>query len=229
MITGLKEYNLTPEAFSRKDYVCEAAVYCVYHLPDKVLKPLSPSERKQKNSAFLRENYKSLVASVSSKNFKPIGPKNSPAGIEGTFNSRELIALFKKNNIRDVCIRSIKGLKKSAHKRAQQEWYNVVCRYVIQIEKQNHGMQTHEIRHVLVKAKDFEQAEKKVWAEAKKYGNPYFNTDMEQVRWQLVEVIDVCSILDDYNTVDQFGEEFVETYTKFESKRFDKKYYWDGQ
>ena len=229
MISGLKEYNLTPEDFFQRDYICEAAIYCVSQLQDKFLKDFSPNDRKSKNNIFLTKNYKFLASMVSTRNLKPIGPKRAPVGIEGTFNSRELTALSKRKIIRDVYIRNIKGVKKVPLKKTHQEkWFNVVCRYVIQIEKQRQGMQTHEIRHVLVKAKDSEQAERKVQAESKKYGKPYFNTDMEQVKWQLIEVIDICSILDDYNVIDQFGDEFIETYTKFESKRFNKKYYWEG-
>jgi hypothetical protein len=124
-----------------------------------------------------------------------------------------------------VILLAVEGMQRRPSKknrgREPLEWYAVRARFAIQVEGQASGMQTYEERIVLVKARDFEDAERRLEPEFAEYSRSYFNGDWELVRWNFERVLDVY--LTDLDRLDPTGSE---VYSKFSSRRMRPEYEW---
>lgn len=133
--------------------------------------------------------------------------------------------LLRQAEVRMVILLAVDGMQRRASKKNRSreplEWYAVQARFAIQVEGQTSGMQTYEDRIVLVKARDFEDAERRLEPEFAAYGQPYFNEDWELVRWHFERVLDVY--LTNLDRLDPAG---TEVYSALRSRRMRPEYEW---
>lgn len=225
MVSGLTDYNLTEKDLKKSDLTVIAEI-AFAHLEVEPNRHLSPKERKKKNKAKLRETGKLMSAKFS--DFKTDMYRSIPMGGTGTFTGKQIFKLEKNPLVSRVEIKEIPGLKRNPREPDDpNSWFTVICHYVIQFQNQTKGYQTHETRHYLVKAKDKKSAKKKVRKQATLYDSaPYFNTDMELLRWQLFDIVEVYETLaGDFRLL---REDIIEVYSYMRDRRFKKKYFWDG-
>lgn len=161
-------------------------------IPYEPLFPLPPAERNRR----LKEHLETALERVRSR--WPGGPirlgnATLPWSFDSVVPARELPRILRFRELRSVFVRKVQGLRKRPE-RKPLEWYAVRARIVIQIEDWEKGMETVEDRIVLVQARSFEDAERRLEPEWKQYAEPYLNPNGEMVRWQFEEVVDVYAI-----------------------------------
>lgn len=225
MIYGLVDYNLSENDLKKSDHKVIAEIDFA-HLDVEANRHLSPKKRKKKNKAQLRETDKLMRAGYSDFKTRMYGSK--PMGGTGTFTGKQIKGLTKDPRISSISIKEIPGLKRNPKEPDDPNiWFNVICHYVIQFQNQAKGYQTHETRHYLVRARSHKSAQKKVWKEARLYDAPYFNTDMELLRWKLFDIVESYETFASYD-LRPVEEDIIEVYSDMRDKRFKKKYFWDG-
>ena len=225
-VKGLSEYNLDAVDLRNNNYICEAKIDFDCLEVDSI-RHLSIKERKKEYVKYLRDTLN--VVSKIFQDYTIRGTTQKPGGIAGKFNSKDLYNLSKNNRIKYIDIDKIVGLKKHLlPSQNEKGWYNVICHYVIQVENLSKGQQTHEMRHLLVRARSYEEAENKARKESKQYGAPYFNHKFELVRCHLVEIVDSKHV-EDYNSIEQLRDEVIEVYSELLGKNFKREFFWDGK
>lgn len=214
-ITDLK--NLNKKVYVDIHFLFSKIVYGDY----KKLSKLHPSKRKEMLVNLRKTCHKELKKIVPLSKLKLVGSNRHPTGMEGWIHSADLYELRSNKFIEDIWIKKISGLKKirQVKENSEHKWYSIKCHIVIQIEGQKKGLQTHETRVNLVRAKTEAQAVRKCKAELYTWKEPYMNSSGEYVRWKLVEVIDVWEIYEDPQK-----EDIVEVYYELKDKRFSSKY-----
>ncbi len=91
----------------------------------------------------------------------------------------------------------------------------------IQIESQVDGTVHVEDRLVLVKARDIEEAKRRLQRVWSRYAEPYMNSAGYLVRWQLIAIRDVQELSD--GTIDPRG---TEVYSQIRRVRMRPEYRW---
>jgi len=120
-----------------------------------------------------------------------------------------------------VWIRRVEGLKRVAAKPGD-EWYAVRGRVMIQIEGQRKGLQKFEDRIVLVRARTYEEAERRAMREFKAYAqNVYLNSRGRKIRWQLEKIVDMYET--DLKDLDPKG---TEVWSSLHSRRIRREFEW---
>ncbi len=149
---------------------------------------------------------------------KLIGSTINPRGLEGWLSSVDIHGLNTNKLIGDVFVERISGISRKKQK-LKTVWFSVKLKYVIQIEGQTSGFQTHEHRVVILKAKTPKEAESKVRAESVSYETQYLNPFGALVKWKLADVLEINEIFDDPST-----DSIVEVYSELFEKKFSNKY-----
>ena len=195
--------------------------------PDhKDLVEYAPKERLKRIHSTLRQDFKKLKKSFSGK-IKRIGKKDHPIGLTLKTTYRSLKETKSSHHINYISIDQIEGYKRKKVK-VQKSFFCVKTRILIQVEGLQKGKQSYEDRFLLVKAKSFEEAEKKAIKELKAYAQPYLNPVGRLVRWKFKEVMDIydTGILDK----DLFRKEATqEVFSSIKSKKMKPAHIWQKQ
>jgi len=157
--------------------------------------PLAPAER----NAWLGKYLDAALARVRDRwPGKEIVPRGGvlPWSSDSVVAARDLPRILRFAELSTVHVTRIRGLRKKREPRPLS-FYAVRARIAIQVEGQTEGFQQVEDRIVLVKARSFEDAERRLASEWQSYAEPYLNPYGERVRWQLEEVVDVYDLLTD--------------------------------
>jgi hypothetical protein len=83
-------------------------------------------------------------------------------------------------------------------------------------------LQTIEDRFVLVRARSFQDAERRLQQEWREYASPYLNEDGGLVRWQCEKIVDVYSISE--MDLEAKG---IEVYSKLGTRRMKPRDSWN--
>ncbi len=223
-VFNLDEWIITKE-ISDKERMVDVSIYLKYPKFDSLIN-FSPNERKSRTNFELKEKYKLLLETDLIETYKKIGSASRPSGIETRVSLANLNKIAKLKFVNNIFVKKVSGAKKKPIK-INSSFFCVKMTVAIQIEGYKKGMQTYEERMVLVKAKSFEDAYKKVEKQKKDYELPYLNSNGELVRWK-IESFDDC-----YSTGKDFIEEFdepngVEVFSSLKKRRLNKNRFWDG-
>jgi len=150
----------------------------------KLISNIPLKDRKKLINNFLQVNFKKLLSKKQFETFELIGTKNKPAGIKARISLTALKKLAQLSFISSIDIETLEGAKQKTEK-ALNKFFCVKMTVAIQVEGVTSGIQDYEERYVLVKAKSFDDAYKKVAKEEKEYGEPYINTNARLVRWKI--------------------------------------------
>lgn len=183
--------------------------------------PHRPRERLEIQQAHLHESCRVLQDTFDLKRFLPRDSR-FPWMIDATSSARVFCALAKSPLVRFLMVDRIQG-RRRVRKRPRLSWFSVRARVAIQIEGQTKGLQQVEDRIVMVRAYEPEDAVRRLEDEWREYATPYLNSDGEFVRWQLEEIVDVVSVLDDLD------QTCVEVWSSLANRRMKKEYEWHGE
>jgi Domain of unknown function (DUF4288) len=134
--------------------------------------------------------------------------------------AKQVVTLATKRYVKSVTVDTIEGRRKRV-RRSPPSWFCVRATVAVQIEDQVKGSLYLDDQFVLVKAKDPDDAQKRVERMWTKGAEPYMNSDGYLVRWQLIEVRDVHELAED--TIDPGG---TEVYSKLTTVRMRPEYCW---
>ncbi len=181
-------------------------------IPYEPLFPLPPAERNRR----LKEHLETALERVRDRwPGGAIRPRSEelPWNFDSVVPARELPRILRFHQLNSVFVKKIQGLRKRPERKPMQ-WYAVRARVVIQVEDQTRGMQSVEDHIVLVQARSFEDAERRLQPEWEQYAEPYLNPNGEMVRWQLEEIVDVYEI----GTID-LDPKGTEVYSRLSQRR----------
>jgi hypothetical protein len=220
LIYGLEEFGLSLAKLNSLGNVKIKLHVYLRHINEKALFKFKPSQRTKK----IARHYELLLSRVKKKwSDGPLGI-NCTGGQPGDFTafveSERLSRITRMPEIGSIWIDEVPG-RKRAVVTPKERWFAVKARFAIMVEGQTKGLQTYEDRIVVVKAISFEDAEKKLQPEFKRYGDPYLNSQGFMVRWAYERVLDVYEILEE--RLDPRGGEVFSILGK---RRIKLKYAW---
>jgi hypothetical protein len=188
---------------------------------------LSPKERVKAIDKLLQYNFLKFLKSGLFADYKLIGTKRRPRGIETIILFKDIKRVAKSSLIENIFINSVTGSKK---KKAlpQLSLFCIKMTVAIQIEKIENGLQTYEERYVLIKAKSSDDAYKKIGKQKKKYQEPYLNSQGCLVRWK-IESLDDCYVTDFESCDDLNSPEGFEVFSILKKRKLTKGRYWNGK
>ncbi len=181
-------------------------------------------DRKKYRDNFLKKQLEALGKKVKLPEFNLIGSIKSPRGIKTEISLGELAAIAKLSCVSNVYI----GKMQHARKRKvlkELEFFCVKMTVAIQVEGIVTGMQTYEERYVLVKAKDIQDAYRRVAKQEKSYAEPYLNPDCRLVRWKIESYDDCFSTgITDANSFNEYAGN--EVYSVLKNRKLNKDRSW---
>ena len=161
-------------------------------IPFEPLFPLPPAERTRRLKEHLETALKRVRARWPGGVIRPRS-EGLPWHFDAVVPVHELPRIVRFRELSSVFVKRIQGLRKRPERKPLR-WYAVRARIVIQVEDRTRGMESVEDRIVLVQARSFEDAERRLQPEWEKYAEPSLNSNGEMVRWQFEEVVDVYEI-----------------------------------
>lgn len=184
-------------------------------------------ERKKFSNNHFKASFNKLINNPLISDYEMIGSRVKPRGIITKVKLSELHLIAKLKFIDFIFIDKMNGAKKKKYKK-ELEFFCVRMTVLIQVEGVSSGMQTYEDRFVLIKAKDFEDAYKKLEKQEQVYVKPFLNTDMQLVRWKIISYDDCYSTgvtnLEEFN-----NKEGVEVFSKLGRRKINSSNTWDGK
>ena len=182
-------------------------------IPFEPLLPLPPAERNRRLKEHLETALERVRARWPGGVIRP-RTEGLPWHFDAVVPARELPRIVRFRELNFLFVEKIQGLRRKPA-RKELEWYAVRGRVVIQVEDRTRGMESVEDRIVLVQARSFEDAERRLQPEWKKYAEPYLNSNGEMVRWQLEEIIDVYQV----GAPEDFDPKGTEVYSRLTQRR----------
>lgn len=196
-IYNLDDYGLTYEKFLKLKNIVRVDIQLKYPKQESFF-PYKPEDRRIKINEFLKQEHERLVKILPHEKYKTIKVAKGHRAVEIEILPIEIKKFEHKSFIDSVWIREIKGLNKKAKKtinKKQKSWHNVNAIFTIQIEGTKGGLQRYEERMLLVKAYNYEDAEKVAKKEFKEYGEyKYLNENMQIVRWYFDKIVDIYEV-----------------------------------
>ncbi|TGE25592.1 DUF4288 domain-containing protein [Hymenobacter aquaticus] len=194
------------------------------------LKHLVPEKRKAAIDDLMRGHLDQVVGSglLQSHTIEYVGHRR-PRSLKAEVVIENLPVLCQLPDVDRISILNVAGLRKKRQRSSKRlEFYCVKMTVAIQIEGDDHGMQSYEERYVLIKAASFEDAYERLEATRADYGKPYLNSDGYFVRWQ-IESLDDC-----YQTIIESTAEFsqpegVEVFSVLKKRKLTPERAWDGK
>lgn len=219
-IYGLDDYRLTPATLRK---LGSRPVHVSVQQRGPALSglwPFRPAERERRMSKSLQAGFERLRRRWPDAEMTARGSGRLPWTLDATIPASSVSRIAAENNVVHVIVEKIPGLRKRPRPR-KPGWFCVWGRVAIQVEERTKGRVDVENRLVLVVATSEDQAKHRLSKEWRRYASPYLNSRGELVRWQLVEVVGVCEILED--ELDPRG---TEVYSWFTSRRMSRAYVW---
>lgn len=227
-ISGINEFNISKKELKNSKIEMTVRIHIRYPRYDKWLK-FRPKIRKNKIDSALKQNFKLLKKNSLGKKFELIGKKNSPRGIEIQLNYNELKKIRNLDFIDSTYVVDIDRIdKKKLKLENRKRFFSVKARVAIQIEGVKRGKQKYENRILIIKAKSFESAAKKLKREFKEYQKPYLNSDGRLVRWKLEKFIDFFET-DVYKSDDFNGKSGIEIFSVLKERKLTSNLIWKKQ
>ncbi|MBO9702099.1 MAG: DUF4288 domain-containing protein [Sporocytophaga sp.] len=224
-IKGLEDWILDKRFPDEKRNV-QVSIHPKY-IDIKSIYNLSPKERKAKVAEDRKQKIEKIMKLNLFTSYEVTGSPGKPSGLKAII---PFLVLSKLNKIQSIAYFTINKIDKAKRKvlKASTNFYCVKMTVVIEVEKQKKGIQTIEDRMVLIKAKSFDDAYKKMEKVKDKKVEPYLNIHGELVRWR-IESLDDCFVTD-INTPEELNNPGgVEVYSKLKGRRLTKDRVWNGE
>jgi hypothetical protein len=190
--------------------------------PIGTMRKMTPEKRVIYINEKFQKDLVKIKAKLNGQEFKLIGTKKKPRGIEIEIDQRTLKSILKLPFV-DNSLTDDKEITRQSKTKANSYFCFKVI-FQIQIEGKKKGIQIEE-RFTLVKADNCDKAEAKVKNEFKSYEKPYLNTYGQLVRWKF------DFIEESYHTFISDNADFdkpVEVFSKLRTRRLKRKDVWSG-
>jgi hypothetical protein len=192
----------------------------------RTLKAMTPKDRVSYIQTKFQKDYRLITTKLAGHDFELIGTKKKPRGVK-LKNDDPIIGSILKLKCVDKSLSTGLETKDRETKTVLDEpYFCFKTIFQIQIEGKTNGLQTFEERFILVKADNWDKAEKKVLKAVKAYDEPYLNPMGQLVRWKFE------SIEESYHTFiatkDDFGSP-VEVFSKLKTRKLKKDNIWNGR
>lgn len=221
--SNLKDWVFTKEMKSSERKL-EISIYLRYPETEEVAS-VELKERKKYRDKFLKCQFNDLLEKVKQPVYTLIGSNRSPRGIKMEITLNKLTTIVKLSCVQNVFIKKIQNATKKKVTQAL-EFFCVKMTVAIQIEGITAGMQTYEERYVIVKARDVEDAYRRVAKQEKSYATPYLNSDCRLVRWKIESYDDCFSTgITDTNSFNEHAGN--EVFSVLKSRKLNKDRVWN--
>ena len=221
-IYRLNQFGLKLAALEQSNLPMKARIHFALPQIHDIVK-IKISDRKKHCAKYFKDSLQKVISAFEGRQLEVLGSPKMPSGFCGIFRGSELLDIASFHFVDKIDLIEVDGKELPVTEvEHSQDWYTVVAEYIVQVEGQIKGYQTHEIRHVLVKAESFEQAEEKFMGTTDEYAEPYLNSDMCLVRWRFKRIIDVYIMCDPPN-------DLIETYSDLQNRKFNQEFFWDGK
>ncbi|WP_028981068.1 DUF4288 domain-containing protein [Sporocytophaga myxococcoides] len=224
-IKGLEDWILD-KGFPDEKRNVEVSIHPKY-IDIKTIYNISPKERKAKVAEDRKQKIEKIIKLNLFTSYEVSGSPGKPSGLKAKI---PFLLLSKLNKIQSIAYFSINKVDKAKRRKikSSHEYYCVKMTVVVEVEKQKKGKQTIEDRMVLIKAKSFDDAYKKMEKVKNKKAEPYLNIHGELVRWR-IESLDDCFVTDINTPEDLNNPEGVEVYSKLKGRRLTEERVWNGK
>ncbi len=224
-IKGLEDW-IIDKGFPDEKRNVEVSIHPKY-INIKTIYNLSPKDRTAKAAEDKKSKIEKILRLNLFTSYKITGTLGYPSGLKAKM---PFLALSKLNKIASIAYIFINKVDKAKRKisKASSEFYCVKMTVVIEIEKRKKGIQTIEDRMVLIKAKSFDDAYRKMEKVKNKKVEPYLNNYGELVRWR-IESLDDCYKTDLHSPDDLNNPEGIEVYSKLKGRRLTSDRVWNGK
>lgn len=226
-----KIYNLEAWQFDSKITMAKQAVSASIrfkYIDLKKVITLVPKERIASIDRYYRDGFSRLLEAGLFSSYTLVGSKRRPTGVEVVMSAGKLEKIARFRFVESVFIHPPKGEEK-VRKEDINQFFCIKMTVAIQVEGMRDGFQSYDERFVLIKAKSFDDAYKKIERQLKKHeAKPYLNTYGNLVRWK-VERLDDCYKTDILTVSDLDKPEGVEVYSVLKKRKLTKERYWDGK
>lgn len=230
-VTGLERFKLTEASFRRLSTVKTWADVNLrtYDLTPAVWK-VPPVQRHNYLIARANRWIASLRRSFSELTFAARYGKlpdkirrrsDLPSSLKVCGPARAIVGLAGAPGVRTVHVVRVLGFHRRSSPTSSLSWYCVRALVAIRVERATLGMQGIEDRFVLVRARSFDDAKKRLRRKWREYATPYLNSDGQAVSWSLDEVIDVYYISE--VEIDATG---TEVYSRLSRRRMRPSHVW---
>lgn len=145
-----------------------------------------------------------------------------PSSLGVRLRAHEVAEVARQPGVRSIHVAQIKSRRRRQTLLRENEWYCVRARVAVQVEGQSKGLQTIEDRFIVVRARSFQDAEKRLTQEWREYASPYLNGDGRLVRWQCEKIVDVYS-----TSETDLEAKGTEVYSKLSTRRMKTRYAWN--
>jgi len=230
LVLGLERFGLNEASFGRLGgRKVQACVHLRTFDVTAAVRKLDPSKRFRYMASRVErwiENLRRLHPRVSfrAKAGKFAGGRRwseLPSSLEARGSAREISAIANAAGVESIYVAKVAGRRHRPSPKAALEWYCVRAFVVICVERAKSGLQSTEERFMLVRARSFEDAKKRLRQQWREYATPYLNSESLMVSWQLDHVVDVYQTSE--KEIDPAG---TEVYSKLSKRRMRQKYVW---
>jgi hypothetical protein len=161
-ISGLDAFGLLPAALSR---LGARTVLAYAHLKTYEITPAVVRVKAHDRHKYLVQRAERWIARLRRRfpklSFDIRSDTAVPSSLSVRLDAREVAEVARQPGVRSVHVTRISGLR-ARHKPKEHEWYCVRARVAVQVEGQSQGLQTIEDRFVLVRARSFQDAERRL-------------------------------------------------------------------
>jgi hypothetical protein len=232
LVTGLERFGLTPASFRRfGNRNLTAYVYLRTYDVTPSVRRLSPSKRFAYMSARIDGWIEGLTRSHPRLALQVMGSNSTdgrnrrwsqlPTTLKFRGKVSDLLQFARAAAVRSAHVTRIAGLRRRPYTKSSLRWYCVRALIVIRVERAKLGQQNIEDRFVLVRARSFEDAKRRLKQQWREYATPYLNSEGQMVSWQLDHVVDV------YDTCEtDINSAGTEVYSKLSHRRMRSEYVW---
>src|SRR5262245_40109729 len=193
-IYGLEDFGLDLRKLRELGSVAVQLSAHVRYPDEKKLFRFSPAERADRIRKNCEKWARQVLERWPSSDVRALRSRRRWYGLAGTVEARHVSKLLQLEQLADIWIEKIGRRKRPRARRNELRWFAVRALFAIQVEGQMSGSQDYEERIVLVKARDFDDAVRRLQKDFRAYAAPYLNSSGEMVRWSFEELIDVYDV-----------------------------------
>jgi hypothetical protein len=230
-LTGLDNFKLTESAFRRLGKA-RAKAYVNLRTYDltQAVRRLPPVQRHDYLIERVRRWVSSLRCTFPELSFqttlgKPLGEilqrSDMPSALMVSGSPRKIAAVARAAGVSTVHVVRVEGFRAPSRPTPKETWFCVRALVAICIEGQRAGMQSTEDRFLLVLARSFEDAKKRLSKSWPSYATPYMNSTGRLVSWRLDKIVDIYDV--DETKIDPAG---TEVYSRLGRRKMRPKFVW---
>lgn len=224
-IFGLEDWELDK---NHPDSARSVQLRIFIKYPDyKDLLQFEPRERNKRIAIERKRKIADLLETGFLHDYRLIGNKRSPNGIETKIAFPLLSKVEKLGFVKCIFIERIDHARK-IRKAVAAKFFCIRMTVAIEVEGITKGLQSYEERFVLVKAKSVEQAYAKIEKAKIDYAEPYLNPYGNLVRWR-IESLDDCyeTFIEGFDDLNK--PEGAEVFSVLKKRKLTPERVWNGK